>query len=183
MVRRVTHSSGSRANTAAIASRCFSPPDSVVGSRRSKPARPTAASARSIRWRMARGSTPSCSRPKTTSSSTLVEKSCASKSWKMKPTRSARSRVWSWSAGRPSTRSVPRNSAGFRVGTMRFEHLRSVDLPAPLGPKTATISPRLTCSETPASARAGGSAYRTSTSSSASASSITGRESTRTRRL
>ena len=57
------------------------------GSRPSKPASPTSASARSTRAGDLAGGTPSCSRPKTTSCRTLVEKSWASKSWNTMPTR------------------------------------------------------------------------------------------------
>ena len=71
---------GCTASTEAIASRCFSPPDSEVGSRSSKPASPTAASAGPRRALICSGAIPTCSIAKATSCATLVEKSWASKS-------------------------------------------------------------------------------------------------------
>src|SRR5581483_9397414 len=148
--RRIT--SGASAQIAAIARRCFSPPESVAGSRRANPARPTRSSASAARRRISRAGTPSWSSPNPISSATLVEKSCDSKSWKTTPILPARSATVNESAGSPNRRCVPATSAGSSVGMTRLRHWRSVDFPAPLAPITATISPARTSRSTPASA-------------------------------
>ena len=65
--RRTRAPRGSRARSAAIARRCFSPPESVIGSRPSKPCRPTTDRASARRSRISSRGTPSCSMPKATS--------------------------------------------------------------------------------------------------------------------
>ncbi len=136
-----TMTGGRIASSPAMARRCFSPPESVVGSRPSKPARPTVASARAMRSGISAGGTAVCSSPNTTSCVTSVEKSCASKSWNTMPIVPASSptrRSW---MDAPRSRMSPVTSAGTKHGTRRVRHRASVDLPAPLAPITTASAP------------------------------------------
>jgi len=143
---------GSSARIPASARRCFSPPDNVAGSRAAKPARPTRASAASVRARMVARGSPSCCGAKPTSRVTLVENSWASKSWNTMPTRPARSPGRSPSIVALKAMRVPLTSARSKPGTIPVKHLSRVDLPAPLWPITATISPAATSKSTSRSA-------------------------------
>jgi hypothetical protein len=143
---------GRSASSPAIASRCFSPPESVVGSRPSNPASPTPASARRSRAGISPAGTPVCSRPKTTSCVTSLEKSCASKSWNTMPIVPASSPTRRPSIGSPASRMSPRTSAGVKHGTMRVRQRASVDLPAPVAPMTTASAPTGSSRSTPSSA-------------------------------
>ncbi len=143
---------GRSAKSPAIASRCFSPPESVVGSRPSKPTRPTASSAAATRPGMSAGGTPVCSRPNTTSWVTSVEKSCASKSWNTMPRTPASSPTLRSTIDAPAIRISPVTSAAVKHGTSRARQRMSVDLPAPVAPITRVSVPGASASPTPSSA-------------------------------
>ncbi len=136
-----TMTDGRSASTDAIARRCFSPPDSDIGSRCSKPRSPTASSAGTIRRSISARSMPTCSIANATSCATLVENNCDSKSWKTMPTFGATSQTRRCSSGSPAIRIAPRKSPSSNSGMMRLRHLASVDLPAPDAPITPIISP------------------------------------------
>ena len=133
---------GSIARMLAIASRCFCPPESVDGSRPARSASSTSASASSTRRRSPPAGTPSCPGPNATSSRTLVEKSCASKSWNTIATRPASVADADAENGSAGEQDLARRTRpGTSAGTRPLMQRSRVDLPAPLSPMTATSSP------------------------------------------
>ena len=78
-----------------MATRCFCPPESMCGALAAYSCMPTARSAASTRSRISCGFTPRFSRPKATSSSTIVATIWLSGFWKIMPTRWRTSQMWS----------------------------------------------------------------------------------------
>ena len=100
-------------------------------------------SASAIRSSTSSREQPRLSGPNATSSRTVGMNSWSSGSWKTSPTRARRSRTSSWPTRRPATSSSPSPVSS----ALRWSI--SVVLPAPLGPRTATRSPWVTCRSTP----------------------------------
>ena len=73
------------ASTEAMATRCFSPPDSVPRDRAREPAMPTAARDLSMAFSISAGARRRFSRPKAISSSTVSVQNWESGSWKTRP--------------------------------------------------------------------------------------------------
>src|SRR5215208_3916735 len=130
-----TSISGSATRRPARATRCFSPPERVWGSRRSKPSRPTVRIALATLSRISSRGTPRFSRPKATSSSTKGATRPFSGFWKRRP-RCLRTSNGSLAGSRPDTSTRP--ESGFR---RPFKRRTRVDLPPPFGPTTPTYSP------------------------------------------
>ncbi|CAM5358795.1 hypothetical protein SCALM49S_00176 [Streptomyces californicus] len=133
---------GSPTRARAMATRCFSPPDSSFGVARSGGPGPTRASASRARSRRSRRPVPVYSRPSATLS-TASRPAARWKCWNTKPmwrARSAESRASeSADTSYPATRTVP------VVGRSRVPMTLSiVDLPEPDGPTTARSSPAWT---------------------------------------
>ena len=130
-------SRGSRANEAAIASRCSSPPDKPAVSRSSKPASPTRAS-RALTSRGGDGGS-----PQITSSLARTPSTWLSGLWKIIEVPCGTPRP-----GSPARRTVP------SVGDKRPANRRtSVDFPEPFGPTSARNDFGSTFSETSATAQ------------------------------
>src|SRR5215207_887019 len=130
-----TSISGSTAKRPARATRCFSPPERVWGSRRSYPARPTARIAPATLPSISSRGTPRFSRPKATSSSTNGATRPFSGFWKRTP-RCLRTSKGSVAGSWPEMSTRP--ESGFR---RPFRRRTRVDLPPPFGPTTPTYSP------------------------------------------
>src|SRR5215204_4776263 len=130
-----TSISGSATRRPARATRCFSPPERVWGSRRSKPSRPTVRIALATLSRISSRGTPRFSRPKATSSSTKGATRPFSGFWKRTP-RCLRTSKGSVAGSRPETSTRP--DSGLR---RPFKRRTRVDLPPPFGPTTPTYSP------------------------------------------
>ena len=122
--RRGRPRAGRSASTDAIARRCFCPPESVVGSRSSKPRSPTASSAGVSRARISSRGIPTRSIANATSCATVVENSCDSKSWKTMPTSAARSRTRESRNRAPTKHHDSAKIAAFEFGNDSIEHLR-----------------------------------------------------------
>ena len=122
--------------TEAIATRCFSPPDSLWGGYWRYFSRWNRSSAHETRRWISLDGRPRFSSPKATSRSTVVETSWLSGFWKIIPVRWWTCHVFDGSAVfRPSTRTRP------DWGTINpFKQRARVLFPEPLGPITATLS-------------------------------------------
>ena len=155
-----TRTLGVMASDAAMASRCFCPPESDIGGRSSRPERPTARSARATDALIAAGSIPRFSGPKAASSSTVPANSCASGSSRTSPTVFASSATSCVRVSAPWMSTEPFTAPPSKWGTTPFRLLQSVDLPLPLGPMTAMSSPGWTRSVTASSAHRSVSGYR-----------------------
>ncbi len=107
-----TRIGGRAASEAAMATRCFSPPERVLMTR-FRSSRISSASSASSTWLWMRsGGRPRCSGPKATSSSTVSETIWKSGSSKTVPTRRPRSLSESASTGVPPRRTLPRRRPG-----------------------------------------------------------------------
>ena len=136
-----TMRSGERASAAAMARRCFCPPDRRAGCFRSSPASPTARRASSTRTRISVVGTRRFSRAKATSPSTVVAVIWVSGSSKTMPTKAASLFVSVSSVSRPPIRTDPKKVPPKNCGTMPFSVMQRVDLPAPVAPIMPTNSP------------------------------------------
>ncbi len=105
---------------------------------------PTSASARSTRASSSAPFSPAAAGPNATSSRTVGMKSWSSGSWKTMPTRRRTSAMFRLSTGNPATVTVPVPPV-----RMPLRWSTRVVLPAPLGPSSATRSPRATEKSTP----------------------------------
>ena len=165
-----TSTAGRIDSTDAIAARFFCPKERCSPGLPATSASPTAASAVSTRSQTSSSGRPMLRGPNATSSRMLVMNSMLSGSWKTTPTR--------WRT--PLT--VSGVTATFSIATtpscacvMPFRWPISVDLPAPLGPSSATRSPWATVRLMPSSAFVpSGYRYVRSRSSIAVASQCTG---------
>ena len=141
-----SRTSGRVASARASATRCASPPERVVTTRFSAPARPTSSSASVTRERRACSSSPATFGPNPTLPATSRwGKSAAS--WNTSPTPR---RYGGTSVTSRSSRSTRPVVGGWSPATTR----RSVDFPEPLGPSTANRSPEATSTETSSRIRA-----------------------------
>ena len=160
-----TRMRGPKANPAATATRCCSPPDSVSGRRERKPSSPTNASAASTAASISAVGTRTFSSPNATSSSTESVQNWASGSWKTRPTSRA-SRDTGWSAtDSPATVTEPVSRDSTTWGIRPSRQSASVLLPEPLGPSTSTASPGRTVRSTSCRTVRGRSGYMTETPS------------------
>src|SRR5215211_361340 len=141
-----SRTSGSRARSPARATRCFSPPERVWGSRRSYPSRPTAWIASLTRSRISSRSAPRFSSPNATSSSTNGATSPLSGFWKSIPT------LFRTSNGSDAGSSCPTRTEPESALRRPLRRRTRVDLPPPLGPTTPTYSPVCNSKVTSASA-------------------------------
>src|ERR1022692_496905 len=134
----------------AIATRWRSPPDSSSGKRAARPARPSPSSALSPAARAVLAATPSSSSGSATFSA-AVSPGSRLKSWNTYPTVRRRSLALALRDIPDST--VPPIRTSPLVASSRLPAIvSSVDLPDPLGPITATITPASTDRSTPLSA-------------------------------
>lgn len=78
----------------------------------------------------------------------MVEKSCASKSWKTSPISPAILLTGLLPASTPFTSTTPSRSPRMNRGTSPFRQFARVDFPAPLGPIITTNSPLFTSKST-----------------------------------
>ena len=132
---------GPVARTSAIARRCFSPPESVIVPRRSKPDSPTCASASGTRVCIASRGQARFSSPKATSSSTRDMTIWLSGSWNTRPIRSPSRRAGVSATSRSPTRRAPFQVPGRTCGTRPARARAIVLLPEPEGPRTSRTRP------------------------------------------
>ena len=142
--RRAAAAGARGARARASATRCCSPPDSVVDAAPAEPGRPTSSSSSSTRAATSWSGRPCIRRPKATLPATSR---CGNSawSWNIRPTPRRCGGTARWST--PSSSTAP-PSSGCRPATTR----RSVDFPHPLGPSTAITSPGGTSRSTSSSA-------------------------------
>ena len=138
-----TSNPGRVASTSAIASRCFSPPESVSVARASKPASPALVSASGTRCRIDASGQPRFSRPKATSSSTRPMTSWLSGSWKTRPTLSPSSRAGVSATSSSPTRSAALPLAGQHVRDQAGQSARERALARPGRAEDEQDPPRL----------------------------------------
>ena len=134
----------------ASATRCACPPDSSPDRRRPSPSRPSLPNqALASASAAARRAPPSSSGRATFSSAVSSGTSCPD--WNTNPNRSRRSSL-RWDSRRVSSRCPVNQTSPWSGVRMPARQCSSVDLPDPLGPITATISPAPAASEAPRSA-------------------------------
>ena len=140
-----TSTAGSIASAPASATRCFCPPESLVGSAFAKSCIATRESSRRTRSPIWSAGTPRFSGPKATSSSTTVVTIWSSGFWNTSP-RLRRARRYAAKSGWPSvmTRSPTRSTVPSSGASSPHSTDASVDLPEPFGPSTHTRSPGAT---------------------------------------
>ena len=136
-----TNTDGSIACTDAMATSCFSPPDSARMSRSIKRSMESSRTVAATRACISSCGTPMFSQPNATSEVVSKLKNWLRGFWNTLPTAHDRSSISHASIGTPCTSTSPATSPAYRAGMRPFTMRVSVVLPQPDGPVSTTHSP------------------------------------------